>query len=190
MFRWNSIAAPGGAFALAAALIAPAPASAEMYAWRTEDGVFAYADDRDKIPARYATQAVRVGSGRFGSYERLTVEDSASTSAVNERLRSRLEYLRDFNRAPATPAAAPVASRASTISIATGSPQAPTLDIAADDAAGPVVVETVLGKESTGLLTRSTTVVTQGDRTLAVLKGRRNQHNLSTDILDLDEVGR
>lgn len=189
MFSWNFAGVRGGAAPiLALALLAPAAASAEMFAWRTDDGVFAYADERDKIPARYADRAVRVSSQRFGDYERLTVEDSQTSRAVNERLRERLAYLRAFNNDEAAGTATPQAAAGTTITVATGSPQAPTLDITSGAGEGPVVVETVLGKANGDMVTRSSTIVTRDGQTLAVLKGRRTTHNLSDDIVDLDEI--
>ena len=48
-----------GASALLSSLLA-APIAADIIAYRTEDGVFAYTDDHDKVPARYAHDAVTV----------------------------------------------------------------------------------------------------------------------------------
>ena len=186
MLCWNSTARRG-AWLLALALLIPAGAGAEFYAWRTDDGVFAYADAREKIPARYAERAVRVSGKRLVDYDRLTLQDSAAQQAVGERLRHRLAYLRALNHGDHVAAEGRTQS-APTVTVATGSPQAPTLDVPASEGDGPVVVETVLGKAKGDLVTRSTTVISQGDRTLAVIKGRRNTHNLSTDILDLDEI--
>ena len=189
MLERNFCTLRAGAVLLALALAVPVAASAEIFAWRTDDGGFAYADHRDKIPARYASKAVPVRGQRFRDYDRLTVQDSRSSDAVNERLRQRLEYLRAFNHpAPEQGASARAAGGQTTLTVATGSPHAPTLDIASGTDGEPIVVETVLGKGHGQLLTRSATLVTQGDRTLAVLKGRRNQHNLSDDIVDLDEA--
>jgi len=46
--------------ALGASLVlaAPVAALADIIAYRTDDGVFAYTDDREKVPARYAADAV------------------------------------------------------------------------------------------------------------------------------------
>src|SRR5262245_20819385 len=85
------------------ALAAPVAAAADIFAWRTEDGVFAYADERDKIPARYADDAVVVRESQLQAYPRLTVEDTRATRDVSARLEKRLDYLRQVNAA--TPAA-------------------------------------------------------------------------------------
>src|SRR5262245_36844809 len=90
-----------GASALLTSLLA-APIAADIIAYRTEDGVFAYTDDHDKVPARYAHDAVTVRDTNLHAYPRLTVEDSRSTSAVNARLEKRLDYLRQVNAASAT----------------------------------------------------------------------------------------
>ena len=189
MFSCNFAAIRGSALVLALALAAPAVSNAEIFAWRTDDGVFAYADDHKKVPARYAPQAVRVNAGRFGDYHRLTVQDSVTSRAVQERLRERLSYLRAFNHHAAAEAQAQSAPGAGpTVTVATGSPQAPTVDVPASHGDGPLVVETVLGKDKGDMVTRPATIVTQGGRTLAVLKGRRTTHNLSDDIVALDEI--
>ena len=57
MLKRNLVLA--GASALVSSLLA-APIAADIIAYRTEDGVFAYTDDRDKVPARYAADAVTV----------------------------------------------------------------------------------------------------------------------------------
>ena len=46
--------------ALGLCLGAPA-ATAEVYGWRTEDGGYAFTDDREHVPARYADQAKALG---------------------------------------------------------------------------------------------------------------------------------
>ncbi len=176
------------ALALAAALFAPAAVQADVFGWRTEDGVFAYTDDRDKIPARYADEAVVVRDTGLRSYPRLTREDSETTRVVAERLQKRLDYLRQVNaptvvEAPAA-AAAPAAAGRTTVTVATGDPRVPTLDVHTDDSAGPVIVEPLLTRYSDQARTRRTTVVKQGDRTLALVKGRSHHYDVNEDIHD------
>src|SRR5262245_20877893 len=95
MLKQNSIVA--GAVALAASLVA-APIAADVIAYRTDDGVFAYTDDRDKVPARYAADAVTVHDTQLHAYPRLTVEEPESRD-VASRLEKRLDYLRQMNAA-------------------------------------------------------------------------------------------
>jgi Domain of unknown function (DUF4124) len=173
-----------------AALALPSLVHAEIYAWRTDDGVYAYTDDPERIPARYADQAVAVRDTHLGSYARLTRQDSAAAAAVSARLQQRLEYLRKLNAsAPGASAAANASAPGrTTVTVATGSPQAPTLDISTDANAEPIVVEPVVARKKGDLRTRHTTVVRQGDHTLAVLKGGPTETNPSTGIYDEDEL--
>jgi hypothetical protein len=101
---WNFEAARTGALILAAAIAMPTAVGADIFAWRTEDGVFSYTDDRENIPSRYADDAVSVPDSRLGAYKRLTVEDSAATREVTTRLERRLDYLRQLNAAAPAPA--------------------------------------------------------------------------------------
>src|SRR5262245_52989573 len=126
--------------AIGAALVlgGPVQALADIIAYRTEDGVFAYTDDRDKVPARYAADAVTVRDSRLPSYPRLTVEDTGAARAVSQRLEKRLDYLRQVNATSAAErdAAANAASQHSTVTVATGSAHVPTFDIPADRSRG------------------------------------------------------
>jgi len=146
MLKRNSILV--GAGALAASLIA-APIAADIIAYRTDDGVFAYTDDHDKVPARYAADAVTVRDTQLRTYPRLTVEDPASRE-VASRLEKRLDYLRQMNAAsaPEREVAANSAAQNAVISIPTGPTlgkdgrgiPAPSIEVTANGGA-PIVVE-------------------------------------------------
>ena len=57
--------------ALAAGLVLAAPAAfGDVYTWRTEDGGYAYTDDLDQVPPRYALDAKVVKTGKLENYER------------------------------------------------------------------------------------------------------------------------
>jgi hypothetical protein len=170
-------------------LVAPA-VSAEIYSWRTEDGGYAYTDDRDQIPARYASQVQVVGSRKLESYERYTIQDAAAGQAYADRLSARLERLRAMNAADATPAAHTVRAGApqNTLALATGDARAPLLQVPAGNGQGPILVEPVIAKESGDSRTRRMTVIRQDGETLAVIKGARHTFNISEDIHDEDEL--
>ena len=178
------------ALGAAFALVGPVSALADIIAYRTEDGVFAYTDDREKVPARYLDGAVTVPDARLHSYPRLTVEDTGAARAVSQRLEKRLDYLRQVNAATATERAiaANAAGQRTVISVATGSDQVPTLDIPADEAAGPIVVEPIITKQGDRVRTRRATVVKQGDQTLAIVKGRSHHVDINSDIHDEDKL--
>ena len=183
--RWQSMAG----LALTGALIAPA-ATADVYGWRTEDGSYAYTDNRDNIPSRYVADAVAVRDTRLDDYDRLTVQDSGAQDAVAARLERRLEHLRRVNASanPAPDAVATAGSGATRIQLSTGNAQAPTLDIATDAGGPPVVVEPVIAKKSGDSRTRRVTLVKQGDRTLAVVLGRSHHVNPNDDIHDEEDL--
>ena len=171
------------------ALAAPIAAAADIFAYRTEDGVFAYTDDREKVPARYAADAVAVRDSRLDAYPRLTVEDTTAARAVTSQLEKRLDYLRQMNAASAAEReVAETAANRTVVSVATGNAQAPTLDIATDVDTAPIVVEPLLMKATNDARTRRGTVVKQGDRTIAVLKGPRHNFDVNEDIHDEDEL--
>ena len=180
-----------GASALASSLLG-APIAADIIAYRTEDGVFAYTDDHDKVPARYAADAVTVRDSALHSYPRLTIEDTAAARAVSARLEKRLDYLRQANAASAAEreVAATAAAKQTVISIPTTTAGAngPQIEIAAGASDAPIVVEPVHSKQDGRPLTRRTTIVKQGDKVLAVMKGISHHFNASTDVYDEDAL--
>lgn len=190
MQLWKSNLVRAALAALVAGLALPAALSAEVFAWRTDDGVYAYTDDPKRIPARYADQVVEVSDPSLEGYARYTQEDSAASRVVAERLQRRLDYLRQVNGAPAVDGhSAPQAAGERSISVATGNRQAPRLNIPVGaESEGPIVVEPVHSKRRGDATSRRTTVVKQGDRTLAVLKGRSRHIDVNHDIHDEDEL--
>jgi hypothetical protein len=184
------------ALAASLALAAPGAALADIIAYRTEDGVFAYTDDREKVPARYADEAVTVPDSRLRSYPRLTVEDTGAARAVSQRLERRLDYLRQVNAATSAErdVAVAAASQRRAVTVATGSAHVPTLDVPVDEGTGPIIVEPILTKEAFRPRTRRATVIKQGDQTLAIVKGRSHHIDINSDIHDeetlLEEASR
>ena len=193
MLKRNSILV--GAGALAASLVA-APIAADIIAYRTDDGVFAYTDDHDKVPARYAADAVTVRDTQLRTYPRLTVEDPASRE-VASRLEKRLDYLRQVNAAsaPEREVAANSAAHNAVITIPTGPTlgkdgqgiPAPSIEVTASGGA-PMVVEPILTKEGDRVRTRRATIVKQGDKILAIMKGRSHHVDVTSDIYDEDAL--
>jgi len=174
---------------VAAALVVAGPATAEtVYSWRTEDGGYAFTDDEKSIPPRYR-EAVKVRkTGELAGYANLTPSDPDATLRYAERLSQRLDRLRAFNAAARqdAPGAAEEAPRS--ISLRTGGENSPSLDLTPGEGEEPIIVERVSGLPSGDAVTRDNLVVRQGDRTLAIVKSRRHQWNLSDDIYDEDEL--
>jgi len=181
-----------GALALAGALLALTVASAvqaEVYAWRTEDGGYAYTDDPDQVPARYADQAHVRSDTDLREYSRYTATDSEATDHYAARLAARLRYLRaanDSSRASAAPSRR--ASGVRSIAVATGNPQAPTVNIQPEGNAAPIIIEPARTLDHGKAITRSTTLVKQGGRTIAVLKGQSHEISLDDDIYSTSEL--
>ena len=186
--------------ARAAALVAlgfglAAPAAAQtIYGWRTEDGAYAYTDDPKAIPARYKGQAKPQAAAPLQDYARFTQEDSAAAERYAKRLATRLEHLRALNAPTATQATVAstgsLTAGATTVSLQLGGENAPKLGLAVRADAGPVVVEKVLTRPRGKSHVRHSIVVRQGGRTLAVVKSRSRQTNLSTDIYDERDLER
>lgn len=188
----RGLAARLGAIALAGALgglTVASAAQAEIYAWRTEDGGYAYTDDPDQVPARYADEAHVRSDTDLREYDRYTATDTAASNDYAARLRSRLRYLRAVNDAPkAAPAPTRRASGVRSIAIATGNPQAPTVNIEPEGNAAPIIIEPARTLDHGKAITRSTTLVKQGGRTIAVLKGQSHEISLDDDIYDTREL--
>ncbi len=179
------------AIGIALGLVLAAPAAfAEMYSWRTEDGGYAFTDDRDHVPARYAGQVTVLPSRKLADYERFTPQDDAARSQQASRLAERLSYLRSLNAPAPYLAATPATSAATqqTISLSTGNPHAPEIQVPVGQGSGPIVVEPVLAKRSGDVRTRRVTVIRQGDQTIAVIKGKSHETNPISDIHDEEEL--
>jgi hypothetical protein len=66
--------------ALAAALLAPAAARADLYRYETEQGTVAFTDDIERVPARYRASAKREDPRDLESYSRLTIVPKGATT--------------------------------------------------------------------------------------------------------------
>jgi hypothetical protein len=179
------------AFATALGLLLAPGARAEMYEWRTEDGGYAYTDDLERVPARYAPAAQRIDDRKLADYERFTPQDDAASRRYAARLAERLSYLRAMNapaRGSAPHSAAATVPPQRTISLSTGDDRAPEISVPVGTGMGPIVVEPVSAKRSGQLSTRRVTVIRQGDETLAVIKGSRRHVNPIADIHDEEEL--
>jgi Domain of unknown function (DUF4124) len=178
--RLTRLALAGGMLGL----IAASAAQADIYAWRTEDGGYAYTDNRDQVPARYADQAHVRSDTDLREYERYTATDTAASERYAARLEARLRHLRTITGSQANAAAPVRRSDVRSIAIATGNPQAPTVNIEPEGNAAPIVIEPVRTLGRGNAITRSSTLVKQGGRTIAVLKGQSHEISLDDDVYD------
>jgi hypothetical protein len=180
MLSWKSGAGRLGraAFGACLALGLAQAAAAEVYAWRTEDGGYAYTDDRDQIPARYRAQAKVLKGTSLASYERYTPQDPKAASQYAERLERRLAALRAANAAgaayaaPAATHAADDTASAGTLLVSTGGQNALSVPMQAGANGEPVVIEEVTSKRTGDPRTRRSTVVRQGDKVVTVILGK------------------
>jgi hypothetical protein len=170
---------------LAALFVAgPAAAQSRYYAWRTEDGSYAFTDDAKAIPAAHRASAETRSLGSLRSYTQLTPSDARAARDYAARLDARLEHLRQLNAPPASelPATAAAASGPA-LSLRTGGDDSPLLQVAGDAASDePMIVETLRAHPANKLVTRNNLVVRQGDRTLAIVRSRGREWNVAEDI--------
>ena len=182
--------APGLVAALACLLAVPAVAG-ELYSWRTENGAYAFTDDEKSIPARYRDAAERRSTAALDDYERFTPEDSAAKQHYAEALEARLERLRALNAGRAVgPTVATSASGDKTVSLQVSGRDAPSVDITAGENSEPVIIETIRTRPEGKMVTRPSTVIRQGDRTLAIIKPRSREWDVNRDIIDEAELER
>jgi uncharacterized protein DUF4124 len=180
------------AFGACLALGLAQTAMAEVYAWRTEDGGYAYTDDRDQIPAKYRAQAKLLKGTSLAGYERYTPQDPKASSQYAERLERRLESLRAANAG--APHAASAASHrnddganAGTVLVSTGGQNALSVPMQTGANGEPVVIEELTTKRSGDPRTRRSTVVRQGDKVVTVILGEPHVHDVN-DFKDEDAL--
>lgn len=180
MLRTNLVNPLGAGLVMGLALALAAPAGAgEIYAWRTDDGGYAFADDLRRVPERYRERVeVRQGAS-VREHERFTPTDDAAMDRYAAGLERRLQDLRRTNaRLEEQLEARRLArmQRNGGVTVRFSSDGEPILDVPADPADGrPVVIEDVLAKPEGGIMTRNNTVIRRGDQVIAV---QREDHGL------------
>ncbi len=165
------------AAALGLSIATPALA-ADLYRWKTDDGGYAYTDDAKRIPERYRKTAKLISTGRLEGYDRYT-PGPTTTPESRDALSERLERLRAFNvaydqaHAGQPPAMAVAAGEGSSApSVRMNPKEGPSVEVGGRDDAGPVIIEERRFRIAEGIVTRTDTVVRQGDRVIAVVKPR------------------
>jgi hypothetical protein len=180
-----------------AGAVAGAPglaAAGEVYAWRTDDGGYAFADDAKSIPPRYRDRAEVRELGSLGHYPRYTAQDDRAMAEYEARLSERVERLRRRNADPAAPEAAPApgapAPKPSELVIlrsAGGDRGGVDVGVPSDGSDAPLVIETVPTRRSGAPVTEHVQVTRRGDRILSVSRPRLRVWNVS-DVVDQDEL--
>lgn len=186
---------------LGLAVAAPAGAGT-VYRWRTDDGTLAYTNIQKQIPERYRDKAETVQLGSLEAYKRYTPEGAAGTQAHARGVSENLARLRAFNEsldreemlarrghAPAGATAPGVPKSRSLGGVLVGPDGSTSYLLGGRGSDEPVVVEQVRYRVPDSTATRTDTIVRQGDRTLLVVKPKKNQVGLdSVDLPDESEL--
>ena len=170
-------------------------AAEEIYAWRTPDGGYAFTDDQKAIPPRYRDRVEVRRMDSLEGYRRFTPKDDEATHRYEERLAARLEHLRALNRqaeapssgAPADSAGPAPAPPREQITLRTGQPDAPGIDITTSTDGEPIVVETILMGPRGKMVLQNVQVTRRGGKTIAVVKPRSREWNVS-DTVDEEDL--
>ena len=189
--QWNATRIGSTLMGVALLLVTAGAAFAgNVYSWVTEDGTYAFTDDPKRIPAKHREDAEARPMGDLKRYARYTVDGTGK--GYTDRLWQRQTELRDRAGAQ-TPAvgAAPVGAvggaglNYSVPFIGGGSPGGHRaaqmqLGLGALGATGsdePITVESVRMRPTAGQATRHWTIVKQGDRVIAVIKGENRDRS-------------
>jgi hypothetical protein len=168
---------PGFILAAGLGLSLAGPAlAAELYRWTTDDGTVAFTDDVKHIPERYRKVAKKISTGSLRDYARYT-PDRSLTRSSEIALAERVAGLRAANAALETHPAAPSPQSAQTGSprdnpfVRVGPRADPSLEVSANhESSGPLIIEQRRYRMEGGFVTRTDTVVRQGDQIIAVVK--------------------
>jgi hypothetical protein len=172
-----------------AALAVPAGAG-EIYSWRTEDGSYAYTDDPKAIPPRYREQATARASRSLAGYGRYTPQDDGATAVYAERLRERVERLRELNHELARRESGRAARGAGAqapeyVTLRTGRRERGVdLTLPATRAQGqqPLTVETVFVRLEGSNVIQRVQVTKRGDEVIAITKPRPRNWNVNETV--------
>ncbi|MCH7869906.1 MAG: DUF4124 domain-containing protein [Myxococcales bacterium] len=182
-----------GAVTLAFVLGASASAGT-LYSWKTEDGTFAYTNDKKRVPARYKNQAEASKFKSMESYARFTPGPKIEDKAYEDRIVERLEVLRASADRAVSSGGATQAEQPYFVRLELGGGgrhgSGTSIEIpvgAGMDDSEPVVVEHVRMKPGKGhAASRHFRIVKQGDRVLAVIKDRHSDSRLTSSLSEED----
>ncbi len=167
---------------------ASSAAAGNVYSWRTEDGGYAFTDDRAAIPARYRDQAVTRRVDGLSGYEKHTEQVKGTNQSYAQALEERLAHLRELNAEPSDTSRGTAAGGVPTaISLQVGGGDTPNIQVSSGTTGGPVVIENRFTRPAGGMVTRTSTIVTQDGRTLVVVLPRSKETD-PTEILDESQL--
>ncbi len=170
-----------------------------LYSWKTDDGTFAYTNDKKRIPARYKGQVETSTLKTMNSYQRFTPGPEMDLAPYSERVVERLEVLRDEGRMPASSGGEIAAGQTPFVRVNVeaggrhrggGAQVEIPVGASADPDMEPVVIETVRMKPGKGHnATRHFRVVRQGEKVLAVIRGENTDNGLESSLRESDFGG-
>lgn len=168
---------PGTILAAGFALSLAGPVSAaDLYRWKTDDGTIAYTDNVKHIPPRYRKVAEKISTGTLQGYARYTPDRSAA-KGTEVAVADPFDQRRATNAAVNSPPAAPPTQPTQTVSqsnnplVRLGPQGEPALEVSpSGESSGPLIVEQKRYRMPGGFVTRTDTVVRQGDKIIAVVK--------------------
>ena len=153
-----------------------------LYSWKTEDGTFAYTNEKKRIPAKYKGEAKKSQFKSMESYARFTPGPKMDDTAYGDRIVQRLEVYHATDGEAAIAGAGSHIGPQAYVKLELGD-DGNAIEIPVDQAsggAGAIVVEHVRVKPGAGHSTsRHFRVVKQGDRVLAVIKDRLLDQDLT-----------
>ena len=168
--------------AVLSGLLLGSPAVAgEVYSWQTEDGEVAYTDDPKKVPTRYRAQVSTRASEGLDEYERFTPADAKETSRYADQLAARLDRLRKLNgEQRAVSSKSDGAHGVASIRV-----RGMDLHLQSGDANEPIIIEQLRVRGAGQMATRHDAVVRQGNRILAIVRGRQEgESDAASSIID------
>ncbi len=150
--------------------------AADLYRWKTDDGTVAYTDDVKRIPERYRKVAKKISTGTLRDYSRYT-PDRSSTRDTEVALAERVDRLRAMNAALETHPTGPFQATAQSVPqrdnafVRVGPQGDQAVEIPANrESGGPLIIEQRRYRMDGGFVTRTDTVVRQGDQIIAIVK--------------------
>ncbi len=165
-------------------LLASYSRAGEIYSWTTVDGNVAFTDNPKNIPARYRDQMQVRKSEGIEDYVRFTSENSAETGHYSDQLAKRVEYLRQANSNRGTARAAD-----KNVGVASITVSGVDLRLSAVDANAPIIVEKLRVKSADQIATRHDTLVSQGGKPLAIVRGNQGgEVGSANNILDEEDL--
>ena len=168
--------------------VAGAASAGTVYSWHTEDGTYAFTDDRKRIPARYRGAAKARSMEQLSSYKRFTRSSVEVQGDYAKRLQSRRDRLSDGGAVAMTaPGAGGAPTSAAFLVRTSGNRNGSSTAIAVptrDGLNGPITVDNVRARPDSSvgpngsMATRHLTVVRQGGRVISVTRPELNQTRL------------